>query len=62
MATPGERIPISDDDLQFGSPGQSRELLRLTPDGRVFVITDDGKAWEIDGQVLYEALAKFRRN
>ena len=49
------------DDLQFGSDVNLRELLRLTPDGRVFVMAE-GKAWEIDSQVLFEALRKFRSN
>lgn len=59
---------VQPDDVFFSArfkilPGAPpRELLRLTPEGRVFAFTDNGKAWEIDAQVLYEALRKFRQH
>lgn len=61
-----EVVRPDDESLQFkyrvSLDKPSRELLRLTPDGRVFAFTDDGTAYEIDALALYDALLKFRRN
>lgn len=48
--------------IKIGDGDPPRELLRLTADGRTFAFTDDGAAWEIDSQALFEALRAFRQN
>ena len=56
-----EHLIKSKEDFKF-SLSADREILRLTPEGRVFVILENGEAIEIDADVLLRALLKFRKN
>lgn len=56
-----ERLIESNEDTKF-SLSSDREILRLTAEGRVFVILESGDAIEIDAEVLLRALLKFRKN
>ena len=59
-----EHIDASENDIRFQNGGNGNaELMRITPEGRVFLHDTQSDTWiEVDAQGLFEILRKFRNN
>jgi hypothetical protein len=59
-----KRTVIADlpDVQSLWSADGKRELMRINPDGRVYVVVADRQLWEVDAQALSKALRVHDRS